>query len=404
MVQGYMVYRQDDVTVARGRVDGNVLIQDTDAIVVLQKTLDVLERNRGGELFIESGVYEINKSALVPGLVSVRGSGRSTVLKLGNENAEGVILIAKGKEGVVLSDFSCQGIASHDQSAGIILDSCGDCEIRNVYTRDFSGYGIWVRNGSFMNKLVNNTTSGNDQAGTCLMDNAEGGRGGNYVPNLIIGCTSIGEDGNAFELNLSQCTNIVGCQAYQPKGYGFYVRRQSNSTVLAGNRCFQGAKNGIIADCSHEINVTGNNICWNWGHGIELRGVTWGVISGNEFIDNGGRKEPRKYGIYVHTDTKCVQISGNAIFNWEGHQPMIAGIYESEDCRDNQIMDNVINYYTDKSVFSAGKNTKVANNMGIAEPYVHPSFEPFQPESKRQKLGLPFTHDTVQKFLDLTKQ
>jgi len=65
-----------------------------------------------------------------------------------------------------------------------------------------------------------------------------------------------------------------------------------------------------------------------------------GVISGNEFIDDGAETEPRTHGVYRHGDVKSVQVTGNTIFSWDGMQPMLCGIYEDADCRDNQIAHN----------------------------------------------------------------
>ena len=72
--------------------------------------------------------------------------------------------------------------------------------------------------------------------------------------------------------------------------------------------------------------------------------MVWGTISGNNIIDSGdvidysndGWKTGYSYGIYLHSDTRSIQVAGNAIFNWpDGHPPMIDGIYESDNCRFN---------------------------------------------------------------------
>jgi len=412
-MQSYIVYRDGDETVARGRIDGRILMRDGSASGVLQEVMTILEQQGGGQAFIECGQYVIDRPIRLPSMISVCGSGRGTVLKLHEANREGAILIAETREAILLADFTCQGVAGHSNSSGIVLDECGDCEIRSVYARDFSDYGFWIRHNSFMTKLSNSTTSENGKAGIYMEelygDEFRGpgaGRGGDYLPNLVMGCTSLGEKGHSFELKRTVCAHIVGCLAFQPKGHGFYLHHTSNSAVLTGNRCFQGFRNGIMVENTHELNVTGNIMCWNHGHGIELNHVTWGTISGNEFIDNGGKTEPQRRGVYLHGDTKSIQVTGNTVFNWEHFQPMMCGIYESDTCRNNQITHNNINHFTDSAVFSAGENTNIADNIGVPERYPVPGLEPFRTEFKYSPSVVhpPVTRERLERFLSLTRR
>jgi hypothetical protein len=60
-----------------------------------------------------------------------------------------------------------------------------------------------------------------------------------------------------------------------------------------------------------------------------------------------------------------MQITGNAVFvRGDGHAPMKCGVYEADDCRDNQIANDVVSYYTDEAVCSAGVNSAVGSIMG----------------------------------------
>jgi parallel beta-helix repeat protein len=400
-MQSYLLYKTKDKILARGRATGEIILQSENAASVIQDTLDILESQGGGELLIECGTYLVDTPLNLPDMVSVRGIGRATVLKLDHANADGTIFYAEGKQSVRIADLTCQGLPAASRGTGILFDECGDCEISGVHARDFREYGFLLRNNCFMNRLQNNTTSGNGLAGTLVKD-TKSGRGGDWTPNLIIGCTSIGEEGHGFELSFAICTNIVGCQVYQPTGHGFYIHSESNSTCLSGSRVYQGSQNGILVENSHELNVSSNIVCWNKGHGIELNYVVWGTVSANNFIDNGGRTQQR-YGIYIHTDTHSVQVTANAIFNWEGHKPMLGGIFEALDCSHNQISHNTINYYTDDAVTSLGRESISTHNLGVPEKYVHPGPQPFPTQ------GLLYTQDEfsrekVLEFLALTRR
>ena len=361
----------------------------------------MLSRQGGGHLTIGSGIYEIAAPLRLPSMTTIQGSGRATVLRLSPANAQGVIFHLEERDASAIADLTVQGIPGAGRGIGVLLTECGDCEVRGVYARDFDGYGIVLERNCFVNKVTGCTTSGNGKAGTLIKDTKRG-RGGDWTPNLILGCTSIGEAGHGVELEFAICTNIVGCQVYQPGGHGFYFHAESNSTCLTGSRVYQGSQNGILVENSHELNVSSNIICWNKGHGIELSYVVWGTVSANNFIDNGGRTQQR-YGIYIHTDTHSVEVTANAIFNWEGHKPMLGGIHEAADCAHNQITNNTINYYTGEAVTSLGRGSVAANNLGVAEKCVHPGPQPF-PTQGLLYTQAEFTRDQVQQFLALTRR
>ncbi|MGC1481085.1 MAG: right-handed parallel beta-helix repeat-containing protein, partial [Chthoniobacterales bacterium] len=204
-----------------------------------------------------------------------------------------------------------------------------------------------------------------------LLD-SDKGRGGDWVPNLVIGCSSVADEGHGFWISNSFCTNLVGCQTYQAKGHGYLIDRASNSTCLSGCRAYQGYQNGIMVDAASELNVSSTIICWNKGNGIECRKVVWGTITANEFIDNGARTEPRQYGVLIRGGSRGLQVSGNAIFNWPGHQPMIDGIHEEADCADNHFTANNVNHFKGEGVVSLGSRSLSGNNLVSAKAYEHP--------------------------------
>jgi len=218
--------------------------------------------------------------------IQLAGSGQGTVFKLKSENKDGIILRGKSKEHILLTNFTCHGISSHDLSTGVKLDSCGICDIQNVYSRNFSGYGFWIKD-CFATRLNNNFTSGNDIAGTYI-DRTIVTRGGLFVPNKIVGCYSYGDNGHGFLFERAVCQDIVGCVAYQMKGHGYYMRN-STSNLISGCRAFMGYKNGIMIENTSEMNISSNIIGWVWGHNLEINGCTWAIVTANEFIDAGGK-------------------------------------------------------------------------------------------------------------------
>ena len=398
----YVVFQQEDEVVAREEYTNDLVIRRPNASEVFEAVMESLARQGGGSVHIASGTYAVEQPIELPSMTSVIGSGRATVLALAATNTHGVIFSVDTGDAIVISDLTCQGSPGQESLAGIVLTECGDCEIRGVTVRDFGQFGILLRRNCFMNKLLYNTTSGNGRAGTFISETGRG-RGGDWTPNLVLGCTSIGEKGHGFELSFAICTNLVGCQVYQPAGHGYYFHSESNSTCLSGSRVYQGAQNGVLVQDSHELNVSSNIICWNRGHGMELNHVIWGTVSANNFIDNGARVQPQTNGIYMHTDTNSLQVTANALFNWEGHLPMLNGIYEAEDCHNNQITNNTINYFSEEGVVSRGQNSVAVNNLAVPERYPHPGAVPF-PELGEPFTGEPFSPERVTRFLELTRR
>lgn len=387
--QGFIVYRQADTTYAVGDVDRTVLARSPNSAAVIQRALDQLQQWGGGKIDVKQGRYLINTPLRVHSQTQVSGAGKATVFMLGPDNArnEGVIFRSDSTLEVTLSDFKCVGRAAADTSAAVVFDQVGFGVIRDVYASDFSGYGFWVRRNSFMCRLESNYTSGNDVAGT-FIDRTLQGRGGSFAPNKLIGCISYAEDGDAFLFYRAICQDIVGCVAYLQKGKGIYMQK-STSNLISGNRIFMGHDTGIHIESTYEMNISSNICGWNWGHNLVLDHCVWGTVSANEFIDAGGRKQPM-YGILMRNGTKSVQVSANALFNWWDNQPMKGGIYEGDDCWENQITDNIINYYQDEAVVSRGDSSVAAYNLGLPHPYGSPAQGPNVPnvEPKDIKLQL----------------
>lgn len=370
------------------------------ADAALQAAIEMLAG--GGSLILMSGAYPLSATLKIPSNVTLRGMGASTVLRSSGAHELDALLIASGVSGVVIADMCLVG---GNAANGVVMEDCGDCEVRAVRARDFDQCGVVLQRDCFMCRLLDNVTSGNPRSGTLLAD-ADRTRGGDWVPNLVSGCTSLGEAGHGFEIDKSLCTNFVGCQVHQSGGHGFFLHRQANSTCITGCRVYQGYGNGIMVEDSHELNVSSNIVCWNRGHGIELRRVFWGTISANNFIDNGGRVAPPRCGIYLDAGTRGIQVSANALFNWPGHQPMVHGIFESSDCQDNQITDNTVNFCSNIPVASHGRASVAKDNLGLPEAYEHPAAPHLFPlvDGKRvPKIAEPFSGERLQDFLQQTR-
>ncbi|MFC1558044.1 right-handed parallel beta-helix repeat-containing protein [candidate division KSB1 bacterium] len=356
--------------------------QSSDASEILQYAMDKLAGN-GGEIKLHRGEYIINTPVKPASKVTLRGAGRSTVLLLGDENTEGIVILMKGLKGSMVSDLSVKTKKPHTGNSGLIMDDCGDCKVQNVIAQGFAENGFLVKNRTFLSELTDCVSANNGVSGFYFDELTSKGRGGDYVANLVKGCISYA-DQVGFRTNTALCVNIIGCLVHQSVHNGFHITNRSNAIVISGCRTFQIGNNSIQVEKTREINLNGNMFSWHRGHGIVIKGLSWGTITGNNIIDTGVRtKDGSLRNGIVLEETNGLQITGNIIYNWGDQVPMKYGIIEDEKCENNLIVSNNINYFTEKGIVSKGKGTKVQNNVtfgpdayvGMDRPNKFPDFD-----------------------------
>lgn len=325
----------------------------------IQQIIDSLPKE-GGKINLPSGTFIINQPIKLKDNVWLQGEGRGTILIV----ADSVGIILEGINGARISDITIRSAERQKATAGVVIDNSGECQINNVYIQGFKKFGIWMRNNSFLCELSSCYSTDNGQANFYFEKLSAGGRGGDFVPNIVNNCISYGGK-YGFEFNQTIVLNLTGCAVFQSLDYGYYLHSTSNSINISGSRSFQVGSDAVHINDSHEINVSSNIFCWQRGHGIVLNNVKWGTIASNNFIDSGIRTRDGSYrnGAVLQNETKGIQITGNAIFNWGDQAPMEYGITEDESCENNLIANNNINYYTKRGILSLGKGTMVSSNV-----------------------------------------
>jgi hypothetical protein len=364
IVQDYVVFQDGEMFRVCGRVDGAELFFGADAAAAIQAAIDAVAEC-GGEVRLMRGRYSLAKPVRVASNVALHGGGRATKLCAAAAGEGSAAVVLAGLKGAAVSDLAIVAEASARAEAGIILDDCGDCLVRDVYCKGFARYGIWLRNNSFLCELRGCKLADNAEANVYLDSLAEGGRGGDFVPNLVTNCIAW-RGGNGFECRRTIVANFVACQAFQPNRHAFHLHHTSNSVLISGCRSFQCEGHAVVVENTHELNLSGNIFCWHRGSALVLRDVAWGAVNGNEFIDSGVRAhhgEPVD-AVVLADGTRGVAVVGNAVFNWGDQVPLSIGIRELAGCRSNVVAHNHINYYTTADVVSEGDGTQCAANLG----------------------------------------
>lgn len=403
------IYKEGDQYKVRGRINNKIYKSSPISNEAIQYAIDSFG-NHGGEIVLFSGIYILEKQINLASRINLKGSGTATNLYLSPSHNTGAAFYGQQLDRIVIADLSIKAQKSDAHAKnGIILDHCGDSVIRDVYAVGMAEHGIWIRNNSFLCEVRGCKFA--DIAGSAvLMEKlAKGGRAGEYIPNLITNCIAYG-GGKGFECKRSIVLNIVACQVYQSKGVAFYVGSSSNSVLISGCRTFQIQDHAVVVEKSDEINITSNTFCWHIGHGILIKNINWGTITGNCIIDSGSVnpysnehknmyvpvnidiKPHLRNGIHIAGLSKGLTITGNAIFNWIVAPPMQYGIREEKECMNNLIVANNINYFDKAGILSEGLNTEVHNNNSTKE-------NNREPEKTTEKLQV-FDVRLIDKFIE----
>ena len=402
VVQDYEIYQDGELFIARGKITHEQLISGKDASRIIQAAVDALPES-GGEVLIHRGEYPIHKQVNLKSRITLRGSGRSTRLMVSIADSEVAGVKLEGLKGTKVTDMELISADENLAFAGIHMKHCGDCEINDLYCEGFPGYGIYVNDRSFLNTIDNCSLASNKKAAVKMEKLSGGGRGGDYVPNLITDCTIYG-GGRGIEFVNVLVANIVGCQIYQTEGPAFHFSEWTCSVVISGCRTFQILDDVFVAENSNEMCITGNTFCWQEGHGIVLDSSSWGTITGNMIIDNGsinmfdparhpfikyqadpnrqfidtaipGKPIPLKHGVVLKNHCKGYTVTGNAIFNWPATPKMGWGIIEDSSCFKNVFVANNINKCEYGDILSEGMESEVHSNISFIEGAYHGDLE-----------------------------
>lgn len=362
IIESYQIYKKGKKIIVAGEISGNQIKSFLKADEAIQYAIDQLAAtDTGGEVILAKGNYTLKKTINLKSNIRLCGSGRSTRLILGKNHQTSQGILCQNLDGVEVTNLALIAEDVKAQTA-ILLDDCGDSTIENIYCNGFSKYGIWVRNNSFLCEVRGCRLADCGESAIYFDNLAHGGRGGDFVPNLISNCIIYGGK-KGIECNRTIVLNIVATEIFQTEDMAFLIRNTSNSVLISGCRTFQIGTDAVVVDNSHEINISSNIFCWQRGNGIVLRRVSWGSISSNNVIDSGVRHhQSYKTGIILEKETKGIQIVGNAIFNWGDQVPMNIAIKETSDCSKNIIMGNNINYCTEADIIAEGKDSLIENN------------------------------------------
>lgn len=409
MLQNVYVVQDGESYTALNEITRDVVYTAPDAGATIQAAIDALGAI-GGSVMIGRGTFPLTAPVRLASAIWLRGSGRGTRLVVAPANRAGIGLIGTNLFGTTISDLALLPTERGGGEAGVVLDACGDCAVRSVFSADFAGYGVLLRNSSFLCTVEGCSLAGNRRANLRL-DELRAGAYGNYVPSRVTACTVYG-GGAGIECHRAIALSITGCTAYQTSGPAYHIHAKSHAVAISGSRSYQISGDAVLVEGSHELSLCGNVFCWHTGHGIVVRDSSWGTISGNQIVDSGcynpggpdkaTRFEDLPADLQLHSgislvNTRGYQISGNAIFNWGVAPPLQDGIFEDQRCFKNSMIGNSVNYFRETAVRSDGRESLARDNLAHAE----------RPHSERergaeaQRMVQSFERERTDAFIEL---
>ncbi len=390
--QSFIIYQMPERTVVQNKIDQDDKIFFTHADEAIQYAIDTLPE-QGGDVTLLSGKYILKDQINLKSKVQLKGSGPATELWIDDEHKTGNAFSLSVLDRVSISNLSIKAAPDNPNAkTGIKAKHCGDCQFKDVFCLNLKEHGIHLGDRSFLCEIRGCKFANIGISAIYLEGLDRKGRGGDYVPNLITNCI-IYAGGEGIRANDSLVINIIACEVYQTGGIAFHFANGSNSILVSGCRTYQIQNDAVVVEDSHEINLSSNIFCWQEGHGIVLKNVTWGTLTGNNVIDSGSvnlfdpdkerwaylLKTPNdldwdqyiKNGINLLNETKGITVAGNAVFNWGNVLPMDYGIYEDSTCSNNVVTGNNINYCRTAGISLHGTNSKQANNFSDIDVSYH---------------------------------
>jgi hypothetical protein len=404
--QNYIIYTDQSAIFVKGAINSQNDKKFSEAAEAFEYAINLSPD--GGEVSLQPGIYKLNKEVKISNGITLKGSGRGTKLVVTEKNSSGIGVLVQKMRGVRIADLLVTGKENKNSIAGIVFDNAGNCKVDNIAVIGFSQYGLWVKNESFLCDISGSSFAGNMKA-NIFFDKHRWGEWGDFVPNTVSNCMIFG-GGVGIHGFQTTVLNIIGCSFYQNSGTAIRMDEHSYSVLVSGCRTFQIKGDAVLFDGSGEINISSNIFCWHTGHGVIIKNCGWGTVSGNEIIDNGSYNPNVKnrskmqvefadslaqhYGVLL-SNARGMNITGNTIFNWPQAGKMKSGVYEDKECYENNISNNIINYFKEEAIVGYGKNSLYLNNVVNANK----AYEGKPDEDVIQS----FPEEKMERFIELLK-
>jgi len=331
---------------------GATIKTDTDASTVIQYAIDKL--TTGGHIVIKTGSYTLTASLdMFFSNCWVQGSGRNTVLTMGNSITNACAFRFGESGGIyadncMVSDLQIDGNSAGNASGyGVNMSSRGRYgHVRNCFFYDIKTYAIY---GQCNRPLIIGNRF-HSCIGNCIVQGSYDARIiGNEITNNTAGGIRIIGQGVLVTGNMinSNSPNIL-------------VQNDLNSII--SNQLDAADTYGIHLDGANRNTITANSISICELDGIKIEDSDANCINGN-VVDGNSRDTADTYsGIYLTGSSHDNAITGNTCTDIVGNDQKY-GLLEDGTADWNNIVANVFFNNVTGTHLTAGANTNDANNI-----------------------------------------
>ena len=378
----------------------------------LQEAIDAVPES-GGVVWVPPGVYTLRRHVRLRRNVSVRGSGRASLIhrtpevfsSLASEAQAGdtsvqIESVAKFAVGMEVSVFDAMQHGWHATHAFIVdvnenqlhLDrpinrSCLP-ERNGMVAHAFSAFVGWEESGceleglcidggspsgksvfaDFMVSAIHLVRTTDARVRGCDVHrwpadgvSVQGGSGAIVTDCIAEGCLGHGfHPGTSVQHSL--WTNNIGRNNGRD---GLYFCMRVRHSVVSGSTFYGNRRHGIggLGDGGDEYNVVANNTCVsNACHGIEASHGQNNTISGNICLNNS-QEEAGKYSGIGLRDVISMTVSANRCLDDQFARTQAYGVEEAGASNQNLIVANHCRGNLTGSILTVGADTKCVENL-----------------------------------------
>lgn len=274
----------------------------------LQKLIDSIPKETGGEIQLDKGIYPINATITMPSGISITGEGPSTILKA-TESFNGSFFKnsdPKGNTKIFIAAMKFEGnrAKTKEGSPAIFFRNVKGAAIQDIWMDGISGEGILLENCDSV-KAVNSKFTGcasaeNAKAAICLIDSIDCIIAENKIEKtgkcgiaLLYKSARNILDENSIEganngINLSKTSsNLLKDNKIQGAQIGISLNSAKNNTLL--NNCIKESSDaGVIAQNDKDSKLVRNRIESNGKTAAQIIDSDGTVIQNNLIEDYAG--------------------------------------------------------------------------------------------------------------------
>ncbi len=354
--QDYSIYKQQGTFHVMPVKDTIAAHSSASASDALQFAIDQIQS--GGAINLGKGIFELDRPIRFKNNITLNGKRRATELSIKKPNDYGLLL--ENVENVQISNLTITAGDNGNAHAAIFMKNTIYSTVQDVFILGFEWYALQIT-GMATGLEINRTTFVDNAQAHIFIEETSNTTGaiGSIKNSTIVrggyGIKTVHHKHKGIPLQIS------GNMFFYTKGPAVDI--DSHNLSLVGNRSYW-VESDVFRIKGDHFTITGNSASWNRGHSLVFDSAKNGLVSGNNWTDQGVRSRDgyQKSGIVLY-GSENITITGCSIWNFGDQGFMEYAVYEHPDCSNNSLVGNTAWFSKHKNAYRMlGKNTLEADN------------------------------------------